>query len=69
MFAVCDVLASELGRRFDYLLNETHESFDSLFLTATALDPNLRLFINGEQKNLVRRHIKKAMRDMVTTLL
>lgn len=65
LFAVCDKLLSELNRRFDYMTEESGESFDSSFMTATALDPNLRLFVKGDMIAVVRRHLKKVMKEMV----
>lgn len=36
---IVDVLQKEMKRRFEYLIDPQHASFDPLYLTATALDP------------------------------
>lgn len=62
---ICEFMLEETSRKFDYLFNEANPKFDATFLLATAMGPNLRMFITSEQTSILRRHIVKIMRQLV----
>jgi hypothetical protein len=49
------------------MIDETMDNFDCLYLLATELDPNYRLFVSGEAavQNIVTRNINKTAEDLV----
>ncbi|KZS09543.1 Uncharacterized protein APZ42_026213 [Daphnia magna] len=59
---VCNAMKNDLNHRFDFMIDETMDNFDCLYLLATELDPNYRLFVSGEAavQNIVTRHINKT---------
>ena len=48
------------------MFNEGNEDFEPIYLLATALDPNLRLFLTEEQSRILLRHVDKVSKEMVT---
>ena len=45
---VCAEMKNNLNAWFDYMMDETMDTFDSIYLLATELQPNYRLFVSGE---------------------
>ena len=68
---VCDAMKNDLNHRFDFMIDETMDNFDCLYLLGTELDPNYRLFVSGEPavQNIVTRLINKTAEDMVLGLI
>ena len=64
-------MKNDLNHRFDFMIDETMDNFDCLYLLGTELDPNYRLFVSGEPavQNIVTRHINKTAEDMVLGLI
>jgi hypothetical protein len=60
-------MKNDLNHRFDFLIDETMDNFDCLYLLATELDPNYRLFVSGEAavQNIVTRNFNKTAEDFV----
>jgi hypothetical protein len=49
-------MKNDLNVRFDFMINETMDNFDSMYLLATKFDPNYRLFGFGEAAVQISSH-------------
>jgi len=58
-------MLSELNRRFNYIFDDLDEHFDGSFLLATALDPNLRQYLNQEHLEIIRNSLKDTLLSLV----
>ena len=45
---VCEILTSDLKRRF--MVYETVNEFDCIYVLSTCLDPNYRMFVNRQSE-------------------
>jgi hypothetical protein len=60
---VSTAMLDDLNRRHDFITNENHPEFDSIYLLATSLDVNYRIFLLCDpsvQKLLIRNVVKVA---------
>ena len=47
---VCKILTNDLKRRFDYMVYETVNEFDCIYVLSTCLDQNYRMFVNRQSE-------------------
>lgn len=48
-------------RRFRYVIDPQDDSFDPLYLTATALDPHFALILSDEQVEVAKGELTKEL--------
>jgi hypothetical protein len=60
-----EALLDEMNRRFEFMLDIRHPNFDPIFLLATALDPNLKIFVSAERQQIIRSRFIGKMDQLV----
>ena len=62
---ISEALLDEMNRRFEFMLDIRHPNFDPIFLLATALDPNLKIFVSVERQQIIRSRFIGIMDQLV----
>jgi hypothetical protein len=62
---ISEALLDEMNRRFEFMLDIRHPNFDIIFLLATALDPNLKIFVSAEGQQIIRSRFIGIMDQLV----
>ena len=63
---VSEAMLDDLKRRHDFITDESHPEFDSVYLLATSLDVNYRIFhlCDPSVQNLLMRNVVKVAKQM-----
>lgn len=63
---VSEAMLDDLKRRHDFITDESHPEFDSVYLLATSLDVNYRIFLLCDPfvQNLLMRNVVKVAKQM-----
>ena len=62
---ISEALLDEMNRRFEFMLDIRHPNFDIIFVLATALDPNLKIFVSAERQQIIRSRFIGLMDQLV----
>ncbi len=58
-----------MRRRFGFMLDDHQPNFDPIFLLAMALDPNFKVLVSPERKQILRSHLIHIMDQLVNSNL
>jgi hypothetical protein len=66
---ISELLLEEMRRHFDCMLNDHQPNFDPIFLLSMALDPNFKVLVTPEHKQILRSRLIDIMDQMVNSNL